>query len=107
MADVDTVKIADGQSARRSCLGIGKSAEYLHRNLMKNCAKRGIIRTVSGMHTRQGGRRGNFPAEMIKSVAGKGAGNALDLTQCTLNVEAKRSERQRFVAEKRNRTVVR
>jgi hypothetical protein len=29
------------------------------------------------MHTRQGGRRGNFPAEMIKSVAGKGAGNAL------------------------------
>ncbi|WP_175444724.1 MULTISPECIES: hypothetical protein [unclassified Janthinobacterium] len=44
---------------------------------MKNCAKRGIIRTVSGMHTRQGGRTGNFPAEMIKSVAGKGAGNAL------------------------------
>ena len=48
MADVDTVKIADGQSARRSCLGIGKSAEYLHRNLMKTVPKGGLYGLFQG-----------------------------------------------------------
>jgi hypothetical protein len=41
------------------------------------------------MHTRQGGHRGNFPAEMIKSVASKGAGNAFQealTTERNLNV---------------------
>ncbi len=81
MADVDTVKIADGQGAGRSCLGIGKSAEYLHRNLMKNCAKWGIIRTVSGMHSRKGGQSGNFRPETDKKRCQHGAGSAFGRTR--------------------------
>jgi hypothetical protein len=46
------------------------------------------------MHTRQGWRRVNFTAEITKSVAGGCAGNALIWIHYTLNVEARRSERQ-------------